>query len=91
MHIYQLHNFMKQRTTTITNLLHHNSKFLSLLAKRKEWLKYKVYDLLIQKMCYSLFSTCPAGTDFTLQLGGEINFHSGSVGRFPLVFIYRNR
>ena len=87
MHIYQLHNLMKQPTTTITKLLHYNSKFPSLLAKRKARLKYKIHNLLIQQMCWhakskqQLFSIRLAGKDFTLRLHGEINFHPGKAAQ----------
>ena len=33
--------------------------------------------------CRDEISTHPAGTDFTQQLHGEINFHAGKAGRFP--------
>ena len=64
-----------------------NSKLLSLLAKRKTRLKYKIHNLLIQQMCWhakskqQLFSTRPAGTDFTLRLYREINFHPRKEGQ----------
>ena len=87
MHIYQLHNLMKQPTTTVTKRLHHNWKFPSLLAKRKMRLKYKIHNLLIQQMRWQpkskqqLFSIRPAGAESTLQLHGEINFHPGKAGK----------
>ena len=85
MRIYQLHNLMKQPNNHYKKLLHHNSTLLSLLAKRKTRLKYKMHNLLIQQMCWhakqQLFSTRPPGTNFTLRLNREIDFHSGKAGQ----------
>ena len=87
MHIYQLHNLMKQPTNTIAKLLHHKSKFPSQLAKRKTRLKYKIHNLLIQQMRWHAkskqqpFSIRSARTDFTLRLHGEITFHPGKAGQ----------
>ena len=84
MHIFQLHNLMKQPTITITKRLHHNSKFSSVLAKRKMRLKY---EIPIQQMCWhaklkqQLLSMRPAETDFSLRLHGEINFHLSKAGQ----------
>ena len=33
-------------------------------------------------VCRDEISTRPGGTDFTLQLNGEIIFHSGKAGQF---------
>ena len=42
MHIYQLHNLIKQPTIPITKRLHHNPKFPSVLVERKTRLKDEI-------------------------------------------------
>ena len=44
------------------------------------------------QICRDEISTGPAGTDFTLRLNGEIEFHPGKTGQFStwyqLRFVY---
>ena len=40
-------------------------------------------------VCRDEISTRPGGTDFTLQLNGEIKFHSGKAGQFFTYYLIR--
>ena len=39
--------------------------------------------------CRDEISACPAGTDFTLQLHGEIKFHHGKTGQDSIWFLFK--